>query len=110
MSMTEATAREKEMKLLDKALGDIAKNLYERRGYCLLLTGKLDEATGTISSSRMHISHAMPPAPLVAAVLRSVVDAFAPKERINLFRYACLIDEVMQEKLKETLSRESDPE
>lgn len=110
MSMTEATAREREMLLLDKALGDIAKNLCERRGYCLLLTGKLDEAAGTINSSRVHISHAMPPAPLVAAVLRSVVDAFLPEGRTNLFRYARLIDEVMTEKLKEILSRESDPE
>lgn len=110
MSMTEATACEKEMKLLDKALGDIAKNLCERRGYCLLLTGKLDEAAGTINSSRVYISHAMPPTPLVAAVLRSVVEAFMPEWETNLFQYARLIDEVIQEKLKEILFRERDPE
>ncbi len=93
------TRNQEEMVLLNKVLGDLARNLCGPQGYAMVLTGVWKEETKEILSSRVHISHNVPQMPLAVATLEAVVSAFAPTGLDELEAYHSLLCAILTKQI-----------
>ncbi len=93
------TYNQEEMVLLNKVLGDLARNLCGPQGYAIVLTGVWKGETKEIYSSRVHISHSVPQMPLAVTALEAVVSAFAPTSLDELEAYHNLLCTILTKQI-----------